>query len=155
MRLDEHFPPQRLAQMAAYMKNFAARFGISDFRQRETIPNTRRALALAEVARDEGKLDGFRSRAMDAHWRDGMNLEDDGDLHAIAREAGLSEDAVERSVSDPRFLDRVDAVRREAGEVGIEGIPTFVAGNLALSGCQTYEVLVDFATRAGAERRPA
>src|SRR4051812_45111132 len=89
MRLDEFFPPERLRGMADSMRKFAAQFGIEDFRQPERIPNTRKALALAEVARDEGKLDAFRHRAMDAHWRDGMNLEDDDDLRAVARDAGL------------------------------------------------------------------
>lgn len=153
MQLDEYFPPQRVAEMASYMKSFAARFGIDDFRQRDRIPNTRRALALAEVAREEGRLDAYRKRAMEAHWRDGLNLEDDGDLLAIASDAGLSADAVERSKSDPKYLERVDAARQEAENIGVQGIPTFVAGNLGLSGCQPFSVLADFATQAGAARR--
>ena len=152
-RLDEFFPPQRLAQMGEYMKKFAASFGVPDFRPRDRIPNTRRALALAEVAREEGRLDPYRRRAMDAHWKDGMDLENDDDLKTIARDAGLSGDAVERSASDPRFLARVDAIREEAGQLGVQGIPTFVIGNLGLSGCQPYEVLAEFASRAGARRR--
>jgi predicted DsbA family dithiol-disulfide isomerase len=153
IRLEEYFPPERVAEMADYMKSFAARFGIDDFRQRERIPNTRRALALAEVARDAGKLDAFRQRAMDAHWQGGMDLENDDDLRAIAREAQLAEDAVEQSKSDPQYLDRIDAIRQEAEALGVRGIPTFVAGNVGLSGCQPYEVFVEFATRAGADRR--
>lgn len=135
------------------MKEFAARFGIDDFRQRERIPNTRRALALAEVAREEGKLDAYRQGAMDAHWRDGMDLENDAHLETIARDAGLAADAVARSKNDPRYLDRVDAMREEANAIGVEGIPTFVIGNLGLSGCQPYEVFVRFAEQAGVRRR--
>ena len=153
MRLDEYFPPQRVAQMGEYMKSFAARFGISDFRQRDRMPNTRRALALAEVARDEGKLDAIRSRAMEAHWRDGTNIEDDDDLRAIARDAGLSADAVDRSKNDPQYLRRIDAIRDEANRLGVEGIPTFVIGRVAMSGAQPYEVFADFAQQAGAKKR--
>jgi predicted DsbA family dithiol-disulfide isomerase len=153
MRLDEYFPPDRLRGMESYMREFAARFGIDDFRSRERIPNTRRALALAEVAREEGKLDAFRTRAMEAHWRDEMNLENDDDLRAIARDAGLSDDAVARSKDDPRYLARVDALRAEANAIGVEGIPTFVIRNLGLSGCQPYEVFEQFAAQAGARRR--
>jgi predicted DsbA family dithiol-disulfide isomerase len=153
MRLDEHFPPERVAQMAVYMKSFAAKFGIDDFQQRDRIPNTRRALALAEVARDEGRLDAYRNRAMEAHWRDGMDLENDDDLRTIGKESGLSDDAVERSKSDPQYLERIDEIRAEAGRIGVEGIPTFVIGRIGLSGCQPYEVFVDFAMQAGAKRR--
>jgi len=153
MRLDEYFPPERRKGMDEYMKNFAARFGIHDFRSRDRIPNTRRALALAEVAREEGKLDAYRQRAMDAHWRDGMDLENDDDLRAIARDAGLSADAVERSRSDPSHLQRVDAMRAEANAVGVDGIPTFILGRYAFSGAQPYEAFERLAERAGAGRR--
>lgn len=139
--------------MAEYMTQFAAQFGVDDFRPRERIPNTRRALALAEVAREEGKLEAFRTRAMDAHWRDGLDLENDDDLRAIARDSGLSDDAVERSKSDPTYLDRVDALRQEANAIGVEGIPTFVAGRYGVAGCQPYDVLAKLVERAGATRR--
>jgi predicted DsbA family dithiol-disulfide isomerase len=152
MRLDEYFPPERLAGMAEYMKNFAAQYGIHDFVQRERIPNTRRALALAEVAREEGKLEPFRQRAMHAHWRDGMDLENDDDLRTIARDAGLAEDAVERA-RDPRYLERVDAIRAEANAVGVEGIPTLVLGRYGFSGAQPYEAFAALAERAGAGKR--
>jgi predicted DsbA family dithiol-disulfide isomerase len=146
------FPSEKLAGMAAYMKRFAAQFGIDDFRQRERIPNTRRALALAEVARDERKLEPFRVRAMDAHWRDGMDLEKDSDLAAIAREAGLAENAVERSRT-ATILARVDDAREEANEMGVQGIPTFLIDNLGLSGCQPYAMFEQFAIEAGVPRR--
>lgn len=139
--------------MADYMKRFAAQFGVDDFQTRDRIPNTRRALALAEVAREEGKLDAFRNRAMDAHWRDGMDLESDDDLRTIARDAGLASDAVERSTNDPKYLAIVDDMREEANERGITGIPTFVIDNLGVTGCQPYEILDQFATAAGAEKR--
>lgn len=153
MRLDDYFPAARVAQMAESMKQFAKQFGVDDFRQRDRIPNTRRALALAEVARDEERLDEYRSRAMEAHWRDSMNLENDDDLRTIARDAGLPADAVERSKRDPRYLARVDAIREEAGRIGVQGIPTFVIGRIGLSGCQPYDAFVSFATEAGAKRR--
>ena len=153
MLLEEYFPPERLKGMAEYMTKFAAQFGVSDFKQRDRIPNTRRALALAEVAREEGKLEPYRSRAMEAHWRDGLDLENDDDLRTIARDAGLSDDAVERSKSDPRYLDRIDEIREESSSIGVQGIPTFVIKNLGLSGCQPYEAFVKFAEQAGAKRR--
>lgn len=153
MRLDEYFPPERLEGMAEYMEKFAAGFGIHDFRTRERIPNTRRALALAEVARDEGKLDEYRQRAMDAHWRDGMDLENDDDLRAIARDAGLSGTAVERSQSDPQYVSRIDEIRAEASAIGVQGIPTFVIGRYGFSGAQPYEAFAELAEKAGAKRR--
>jgi predicted DsbA family dithiol-disulfide isomerase len=152
MGMDEYFPPERLRGMGDYMKNFAAQFGIDDFQSRDRIPNTRRALALAEVAREEGKLEPYRQRAMHAHWRDGMDLENDDDLRTIARDAGLSDDAVEQS-KDPKYLQRIDAIRQEANAIGIDGIPTFVLGRYGFSGAQSYEQFERLAEKAGAKRR--
>ena len=152
MRLDEFLPPERLRGMETYMREFAARFGIDDFRQQDRIPNTRRALAVAEVAREEGRLDEFRERAMEAHWRDGRDLEDDDVLRDLARAAGLPDDAVERS-KEPRYLARLDAMRAEAGAIGVQGIPTFILGKYAVSGAQPYEVFAALAERAGAAKR--
>ena len=148
MLLEEYFPPERLRGMREYMRNFAAQFGINAFTQPERIPNTRRALALAEVAKDEGKLDAFRERAFEAHWRDQMNLEDDNDLRTIARAAGMS-----RSEPDQEHFDRIDEIRDEADRIGIQGIPTFVIRKLGLSGCQPFDVLKQFAEQAGAQLR--
>ena len=134
------------------MRNFAARFGIDDFVTRDRIPNTRRALALAEVARDEGKLDDYRQRAMDAHWRDGLDLEDDDVLRELARASQLPDDAVARS-KEQHYLDRIDATRAESANLGVRGIPTFILGNYAMSGAQPYEAFVAFAERAGATKR--
>ena len=153
MRLDELLPPERLRGMETYMRDFAARFGIDDFRSRDRVPNTRRALAVAEVAREEGRLDDFRERAMEAHWRDGRDLEDDDVLRDLARAAGLPEDAVERS-KQPRYLARLDAMRAEADAIGVQGIPTFILDDkYALSGAQPYDVFVALAERAGAVKR--
>lgn len=153
MRLDEFMPRQRLKGMDEYLQKFAGSFGIRDFHPRDRIPNTRRALALAEVARDEGKLNPYRQRAMDAHWRDGMDLENDRDLRTIARDSLLPNDAVDRSVSDPQYQRRIAAIRAEANAIGVSGIPTFIIGHIAMSGCQPYEEFEDFARQAGARKR--
>lgn len=152
MKLEEYFGRERLAGMHEHLVKLAAHYGIDGFTPREHMPNTRRALALAEVAREERKLDAYRDRAMSAHWRDGMNLEDDADLRIIAKEAGLPDDAVARSKSD-RYLARIDNVREEANELGVQGIPTFVLGRYGLSGAQPYEAFVRFAEAAGAVKR--
>lgn len=153
MRLDAYFPADRLPSMHEHLRKLAAHYGVENFEPRERIPNTRRALALAEVAREEGKLDAYRTRAMDAHWRDGLDLENDGDLQRIARDAGLPDDAVARAQSDPRYLARVDAMRAEATAAGVRGIPTFILGRYGLSGAQPYEQFQRLAEAAGAAKR--
>ena len=91
----ELFGPERVEPMRKHLQQVAEHFGVSGMQMPEHLPNTRRALRLAEVARDEGKLDEFRHRAMDAHWIEGRDLEDEAVLRDLAAASGLSDDALE------------------------------------------------------------
>ena len=149
----ERIPPERLPQLQSGLREFAAAFGVDNLALPERLPNTRRALAIAEYAREQGKLTAFRGAAMHAHWREGKDLEDEHDLREIARRAGLASEAALQALGAERYLRRVDAIREEATQVGVTGIPTFVLGRYGVVGCQPYEVLARAAERAGAQRR--
>jgi predicted DsbA family dithiol-disulfide isomerase len=148
--------------MHAYVKSFAAGFGIVDLSPPERLANTRRALAVAELAREGGRLVAFNAAAYDAYWRRGEGIESDAELAAIAARAGLDREAAVAAARDPALLARVDAARREAMRAGVTGIPTFdvepdapggARASTRVVGCQRYEVLVDAVRRAGARRR--
>lgn len=143
------FGADRVEPMRAHMRRFAAQFGITDMRHPSHLPNTRRVLAAAELARDRGRLDAFRETAMDAYWRAGEDLEDDAVVRRIAADVGLDPDAAVAAMSDPEHLARVDAIRRESINAGVTGIPTFFIGDQKVVGCQPYETLAAAVERAG------
>lgn len=150
------FGEGRIEPMREYVHQFAARFGITDLRHPDRISNTRRALAVAELARDRERLDAFRHAAMDAYWRDGLDLEDEAVIRRIAQGVELDPDRAAAAMTDPELLARVDAMRRESIEAGVTGIPTFFIGDEKVVGCQPYEVLEEAVERAGGgRRRPA
>lgn len=151
----ERVSPARLPQLKQGLREFAASFDVNDLELRDHMPNTRRVLAIAEYARELGKLDTFRDAAMHAHWRDGKNLEHEQDLRAIALQAGLDPDATLQAMTAEPYLQRIDAIREEASQIGVTGIPTFVAGQYGVVGCQPYEVIVQMVERAGGRRRGA
>ncbi len=132
-------PRARLERMGAYMPQLAARFGIDNMATPEHLPNTRRALAMAEFARDHGRLDAFRDAVMEAHWTRSGNLEQD--LRTVASRAGLNPtDALQAADAAP-YLERVDALRAEAHGAGVTGIPTFFFGDEKVVGCPPDEEL--------------
>jgi predicted DsbA family dithiol-disulfide isomerase len=149
----ERVSPARLPQLKRGLREFAAAFGVIDLELPDHMPNTRRALAIAEYARALGKLEAFRDAAMYAHWREGKNLEEERDLRAIALHAGLNPEAALQAMAAEQYLQRVDAIREEASGIGVTGIPTLVAGQYGVVGCQPYEVIVQLVERAGARRR--
>jgi predicted DsbA family dithiol-disulfide isomerase len=143
----------RVEAMRDHLRAFAHNFGVDDMGAPERIPNTRRALALVEYARDHGALERTWSAGMDAYWRDGKDLEDDEVLHGIADHAGLDPDAAVRAVSQAATLARVDALRVEAHDNGVMGIPNVLIGDQRIVGCQDYERFAAAARAAGARPR--
>jgi predicted DsbA family dithiol-disulfide isomerase len=135
------------------MDRFAAQFGITDMRHPSRLPNTRRVLAAAEFARDQGRLDAFREAAMDAYWRHGADLESDTVVRQVAAGVGLDSDGATEAMTDPTYLARVDAVRRESINAGVTGIPTFFIGGEVVVGCQPFETLATTVERAGGIKR--
>ncbi len=151
--LADYFGAARALAMANHLARFAASFGIEGLKIHERIPNTRRALALAEFARDQGLLHPLRTAVMEAHWHDGKNIEDPAVLAACAHAAGLDPERALAAIDDPAYLARVDAMGAEARCAGVTGIPTIVIGRRQIVGCQPYEVIAAAAEAAGAQRR--
>lgn len=150
--LTDIFPEERLAAFRNYLREFAASFGLNNMVFPEWMPNTRRILAAAEYARDQGGLAAFRRAAMTAYWEKGQNLESTDVLSEIAAETGLDAQKTQAATADPQYLQKIDATRIEAQLHGIGGIPTFFIGATRIYGCQPYEVLAEAAARAGAVR---
>ncbi len=151
--LADYFGAQRAQAMEARLVTFAASFGVSGLAQRQAIPNTRKALAVAEFARDRDRLHPLRHAVMEAYWRGGRDIEDDAVLADCAREAGLDPAEALAAIRDPVYRGRVDAMGDEARRVGVTGIPTFIMGRHGVVGCQPYEVLAALAETEGAARR--
>jgi len=151
--LSRLFPGVALPSLHERTKQFAARFGVTDFSPPDVLQNTRRALAVAELAREHGRLEPFRAAAFEAYWRQGKNLEDDGDLGALAVAAGLPRQEALAAADDPGFLARVDDKQADARQSGVTGIPTFIVAGEEVVGCQPYEALAEAASRAGVPRR--
>jgi predicted DsbA family dithiol-disulfide isomerase len=139
--------------MRAYLTRFAAEFGVTGMTFREVMPSTRRVLAVAEFARDQGKLQAFRTAAMEAAWRHGQDVEDPEVLAHCASAAGLDPVAAVEAFDEPKYLARVMTMGAEARRTGVTGIPTVLVGTRRVVGCQPYQALAAAAEAEGAKRR--
>jgi predicted DsbA family dithiol-disulfide isomerase len=148
--LEEMFGAERVRKMRPYLLDFASAQGVSGMVVPAHKPNTRKALALAEWARGQGKLHEVRTGLMDAYWREGLDVEDDAVLARVAGHAGLDGKAALRGSREPEVLERVADMGREAARAGVTGIPTFDIGTERVVGAQPYEVLAAAARKARA-----
>ena len=151
--LERIFPGYGNSDQKEYMRNFAASFGIEDMTSPESLPNTRRILAMAEYAREMGKLDTFRTLAMQARWKDGRDLENTEVMGDLAGASGLDTKEALAASTSPYYTARVDSLKDEARRMGITGIPTFIIGNQRVVGCQPYRILADAVLQAGGALR--
>jgi predicted DsbA family dithiol-disulfide isomerase len=151
--LADYLGAARLPAMKEHLKRFADAFGVAAMKVPEHMPNTRRALALAEWARAEGRLAPFREAVMRAHWESKANIEDEAVLAGCAEAAGLDAARARAALADAAWMARVDALGAEAAREGVTGIPTFVFDGARVVGCQPYEEIAAAADAAGARRR--
>lgn len=153
MPITRLFPASQVPAMRKQMLGFAGQFGVTDMQFQEHISNTRKAMALMELARDKDVVHQLRSALMDAYWRHGVNLEDDAQLKTLAQSVGLDGDEALAATRNTAYLQRVDRMQAEAKSMGVTGIPTFFIGERAVVGCQPYEVLEAAVKKAGAQLR--
>ena len=118
------FPAHVVEQMYIRLEVVASELGVP-FAPRDHAPNTKKALALSELARRRGVLPAFRAAAMDAHWADGRDLEHADVLADLARSAGLDADEALAFLDDPDVGALLEERRREAWQWGVTGIPTW------------------------------
>jgi predicted DsbA family dithiol-disulfide isomerase len=100
--------------------------------------NSRTALRLGELARDQGRFDELHPRLMDAYWAEGRDIGAHDVLRELASAAGV--EGVDELLAGNRYLDRVLASTAEAQSIGISGIPAFLLGSrLLVLGAQPKE----------------
>ena len=91
-----------------------------------------------------------------AYFVDNCNIADIDELVRLAESAGLPPDEAREVLVERRSKEAVDADWAKTRRYGITGVPTFVAGNRAVVGAQSSEVLEQLVTTAGAARsRPS
>ncbi len=141
--------PERAAGMFAHVAGAGADVGC-DFRfdRIAAAPNTTDAHRLVLFARhaapagDDGTHELALAEALfAAYFRDGRHVGERGVLRDVAAEAGLDADAATRWLEGPGGTLDVQGSQREAGRLGIQGVPFVVLdGRLGVSGAQPTAV---------------
>jgi predicted DsbA family dithiol-disulfide isomerase len=145
------FQPGQEEAWRAQMLAFADRFGVQ-IGTPARAHKTRRALALAEFARDRGLLREVWHAVMDAHWQHGRDIESDEVLGEAAEAAGLDRVEALEAIDDEALLQRVDALRDDAAGVGVRAIPAFLIGDERVVGCQPYDAIARMVEGEGIAR---
>jgi predicted DsbA family dithiol-disulfide isomerase len=105
-------------------------------------PRTRLAHQAAHWARSRGRFDDYHAALFRAFFERGEDIGQVSILTRLADDLGLDSNALRQALERGEFGPGVLADEREAEELGIHGVPAFVADRRAmLSGVQPAENL--------------
>jgi predicted DsbA family dithiol-disulfide isomerase len=116
----------------------------------EKVPNSGRAMALGELARDRGVFDALHPRLFDAYWARGLDLGDEQVLLAEGTAAGLEPGEVEAAIDDPGYRERIQVNTQAVMELGAGGVPAWLVDRrLMIPGAQPHEMFDRVMERLG------
>ncbi len=124
--------------------------GLPHAERLERVSNSRRALMLAELARERGAFDALHSRLFDAYWARGRDIGDERVLIEEGTAAGMGEVEIIDALRDERYMERIEAQTRAAIELGARGVPAWLIDNRVLvPGAQPHDIFARVLERLG------
>ena len=115
--------------------------------------NSRLAQELGKWADTQPGGEAIHDRLYRAYFVDAKNIGDIDLLVEIAGEVGLDRDEARAVLTERRFKAAVDSDWERSRQLGITGVPTFVAGGYGVVGAQPYEALQQLMQTVNAEPR--
>jgi predicted DsbA family dithiol-disulfide isomerase len=116
----------------------------------DLVPNSRRALVLAEYAREMGRFDDVHGRLFRAYWVEGRDIGSDEVLLTLAADAGLDRGEASARLDDPELLRIVTEQTALALEHGAGGVPAWAIDERVLvPGAQPHDVFERVLERLG------
>jgi len=114
--------------------------GLSYGRRSRTY-NSRLAQELGKWAETQAGGSAIHDALFKAYFVDSLDISNPKALLDVAASVGLSALAAESVLSERTFREAIDEDWARSRQVGVTGVPTFVAGGYGVVGAQPYETL--------------
>jgi predicted DsbA family dithiol-disulfide isomerase len=143
---------EQVQAMNDRVTTLAAAEGLDYHFERYQVINTFDAHRVAHLGRVAGLGDAIQERLLRGQLVEGEVLDDPDTLVRLGEEVGLAGDEIRDVLATDRYAAEVNDDIREAGELGITGVPFFVVDRrYGISGAQPAELLLQALTMARAE----
>ena len=144
--------PEQVQVLNTRVTALAATEGLAYDFERYQVINTFDAHRVAHLGRVAGLGDAIQERLLRGQLVEGEVLDDPDTLVRLGEEVGLAGDEIRDVLATDRYAAEVNADIREAGVLGITGVPFFVIDRrYGISGAQPAELLLQALTMARAE----
>ncbi|REJ88013.1 MAG: hypothetical protein DWQ34_23465 [Planctomycetota bacterium] len=140
--------PAAQQRMADLMREAGLPYG-----ERTMTYNSRLAQELAAWADQQPGGEEIHDILFKAYFVEGRNLAEIDTLLEAAEQAGLSGTEAHEVLESRSCSDLVDADWNRSRQLGITGVPSFVAGDRGVVGAQPYEALQQLIKSAGARAK--
>lgn len=147
------WPPEVRAQRGQNFKRLADQAGLP-YGDRTHWFDSGPAHEAFEWARQQDGGEAFRRAVYEAYFVRNINIGSADVLVELASGVGLPGENLRAALLDGRYRDTVAAQFQESRQIGVTGVPTFVAGGYAVVGAQPYEMFERLMETVGASRRP-
>jgi predicted DsbA family dithiol-disulfide isomerase len=115
--------------------------------------NSRLAQELAKWAESRGAGEAIHGPIFRAYFVEGKNIAKLDVLTEMAREAGVDPGEAADALLSRSFKEAVDRDWQRCALLGIDGVPTFLAGRLMMVGAHPYEDLEKLLLKASSSGR--
>jgi predicted DsbA family dithiol-disulfide isomerase len=140
----------------ARLTQLAAQEGLVFDFEKSRSGNSLDAHRLLHLARERGIQDAVKERLFRAYFTEGEPIGDSATLVRLVSEAGLPAADAESVLNSDAYAEDVRAEETEARELGITGVPFFVADRrYGVSGAQPAEILLQMLEQAWSDSHPA
>jgi predicted DsbA family dithiol-disulfide isomerase len=138
MDLPDYIIKARASGADERLQNMAKLHGM-EFNSPDRIYNTRIAHEATEYAREHGKALEFHRVVFRKVYGEGLDISKWEILRATAGEVGLDAADMQTVVDGGKYTAEVAAQVRQAQEIGVSGVPTYVINDrYAIVGAQPY-----------------
>ena len=142
--LAELFAGRAISEVKKRLQDLMAEAGLPYGNRTHTF-NSRLAQELGKWADTQEGGDKIHDLLYRAYFVDNVNIGNVDELVKIAACADLNESAARKVIVERQFEAEVDEDWKRSRAIGVTGVPTFYANEMAVVGCQPYDVLEKFA----------
>jgi len=137
MPLKEYFP--NAEDKVAQIKSFGKQYGVT-INHITNIPNSNKALQVAEYASEIGKSEAYTKAMYRAVFEEDINISLIAEIKRIALEADITGEEVDQVLSATKYSDILEMNKEFCRANNITSVPTFIINDqVAIVGAQSVE----------------
>lgn len=132
--------------------HYAQSVGLEYNLDKALVTNSMKGHRIIQFAKTKGLGEKAEETLFYAYFTEGKNLNDQTTLTELGKEIGLTETDVNKALTDPLYVQKVENDSREAQTLGAKGVPFFVVNRkYAIAGAQQPNDILQILERSFSE----